>query len=228
MQFRQLGHSGLKVPVLSFGAATFGGGNEFFKAWGDTDVKEATRLIDICLDRGVNFFDTANIYSRGQSEEILGAAIGKKRDQVLISTKATFAMGDGPNDKGSSRYQLIKQCEDSLKRLKTDHIDVYFMHGFDALTPIQEVLSALDDLVKSGKIRYIGCSNFSGWHLMKSLSISERYGWSRYICHQAYYSLIGREFEWELMPLGLDQKVGTMVWSPLGWGRLTEIGRAHV
>lgn len=221
MQFRQLGHSGLKVPVLSFGAATFGGGNEFFKAWGDTDVKEATRLIDICLDRGVNFFDTANVYSRGQSEEILGAAIGKKRDQVLISTKATFAMGDGPNDKGSSRYQLIKQCEDSLKRLKTDHIDVYFMHGFDALTPIEEVLSALDDLVKSGKVRYIGCSNFSGWHLMKSLSVSERYGWSRYISHQAYYSLIGREFEWELMPLGLDQKVGTMVWSPLGWGRLT-------
>ncbi|MCA9802898.1 MAG: aldo/keto reductase [Cyanobacteria bacterium HKST-UBA02] len=221
MEFRQLGGSGLKVPVLSFGTGTFGGSTELFKAWGETDVKEATRLVDICLDAGVNFFDTADIYSRGMSEEILGQAIGKRRNDVLISTKATFRMGDGPNDRGSSRHHLIKACEDSLRRLNTDYIDVYFMHGFDAVTPVEEVLSTLDTLVKSGKVRYIGCSNFSGWHLMKSLSVSEKYGWTKYVSHQAYYSLIGREFEWELMPLAVDQRVGTMVWSPLGWGRLT-------
>lgn len=221
MEFRQLGASGLKVPVISFGTGTFGGGTELFKAWGKTDVKEATRLVDICLDAGVNFFDTADIYSRGMSEEILGQAVGKRRNDVLISTKATFRMGDGPNDLGSSRHHLIKACEDSLQRLGTDYIDLYFMHGFDAVTPVEEVLSTLDTLVKSGKVRYIGCSNFSGWHLMKSLATSERYGWSRYVSHQAYYSLIGREFEWELMPLAVDQRVGTMVWSPLGWGRLT-------
>lgn len=226
MEHRQLGYSGLKVPVLSFGAATFGGGNEFFKEWGSTDVKEATRLVDMCLDAGVNFFDTADIYSVGMAEEILGKAIGKRRKDVLISTKATFPMSDKPNDTGSSRYHLISACEDSLRRLGTDYIDIYFMHGFDALTPVEETLSTLDTLVKSGKVRYIGCSNFSGWHLMKSLAVSEKYGWTKYVSHQAYYSLIGREFEWELMPLGLDQKVGTMVWSPLGWGRLTgKIGR---
>jgi len=221
MEFRQLGGSGLKVPVLSFGAATFGGGGELFKAWGDSDVNEATRLVDLCLDAGVNFFDTADIYSRGMSEEILGKAIGKRRDKTLISTKATFKMDDGPNDLGSSRHHLIKAVDASLKRLGTDYIDIYHMHGFDALTPVEEVLSTLDNLVQSGKVRYIGCSNFSGWHLMKSLNTSEKYGWSKYISHQAYYSLIGREYEWELMPLAIDQKVGTMVWSPLGWGRLT-------
>jgi aryl-alcohol dehydrogenase-like predicted oxidoreductase len=221
MEFRQLGYSGLKVPALCFGTGTFGGKGELFKAWGSTDVKEAKKLIDICLDAGVNFFDTANIYSSGASEEILGEAVGSKRENLLISTKATFRAGDGANDLGSSRYHLIKSCEESLRRLKTDYIDVYHMHGFDALTPVEEVLSTLDDLVKSGKVRYIGCSNFSGWHLMKSLDISKKYGWSRYVSHQAYYSLIGREYEWELMPLALDQKVGTMVWSPLGWGRLT-------
>jgi aryl-alcohol dehydrogenase-like predicted oxidoreductase len=221
MEFRQLGYSGLKVPVLSYGAATFGGGGDFFKAWGETDVKEATRLVDICLEHGVNFFDTADIYSYGMSEEILGAAVKGRRDEVLISTKATFKMSDEPNNIGSSRYHLIRACDDSLRRLKTDYIDIYHMHGFDALTPVEEVLSTLDDLVTAGKVRYIGCSNFSGWHLMKSLDISRQYGWSRYVSNQAYYSLIGREFEWELMPLGLDQKVATMVWSPLGWGRLT-------
>ncbi len=221
MEFRQLGYSGLMVPVLSFGTGTFGGKGELFKAWGSTDVKEAQTLIDICLEAGCNFFDTADIYSNGVSEEILGAAIGSKRNDLLISTKATFNMGNGPNDKGSSRYHLIRACEASLRRLRTDYIDVYHMHGFDALTPIEEVLSALDNLVTSGKVRYIGCSNFSGWHLMKSLDISKCYGWSRYVSHQAYYSLIGREYEWELMPLALDQRVATMVWSPLGWGRLT-------
>ncbi|MBB6269885.1 aryl-alcohol dehydrogenase-like predicted oxidoreductase [Pedobacter cryoconitis] len=221
MEYRQLGASGLKVPVLSFGTATFGGGNEFFKAWGSTQVEEASRLINLCLDAGVNLFDTANVYSNGLSEEILGQALKGLRDQVLISTKATFSMGDGPNDLGSSRFHLIKQCEDSLKRLNTDHIDIYHMHGFDANTPVEETLKTLENLVESGKVRYIACSNFSGWHLMKSLSVSERYGWSRYIAHQAYYSLLDREFEWELMPLGIDQKVGTIVWSPLASGRLS-------
>jgi aryl-alcohol dehydrogenase-like predicted oxidoreductase len=221
MEFRILGHSGLKVPVLSLGTGTFGGANEFFRAWGNSGVDEATRLVDICLEAGVNMFDTADIYSDGESEKVLGGAIAGRRDKVLISTKATFKVGLGPNDVGSSRYHLIRACEASLRRLKTDYIDLYQMHGFDALTPVEETLSALNDLVHSGKVRYIGCSNFSGWHLMKSLDVSERYGWTRYIAHQAYYSLIGREYEWELMPLGLDQGVGCVVWSPLGWGRLT-------
>jgi aryl-alcohol dehydrogenase-like predicted oxidoreductase len=226
MEFRQLGHSGLKVPVLSFGTGTFGGRGDFFSAWGNSDVAEATRLVDICLEAGVNFFDTADVYSQGASEEILGKAVAGRRSSVLISTKATFRMGEGPNDLGSSRYHLIQACEASLRRLHTDYIDVYHLHGFDQITPIEETLKTLDTLIQSGKVRYIACSNFSGWHLMKSLAISERYGWSRYVAHQAYYSLIGREYEWELMPLAIDQKVGTIVWSPLGWGRLTgKIGR---
>jgi aryl-alcohol dehydrogenase-like predicted oxidoreductase len=221
MEYRQLGYSGLKVPVLSYGAATFGGGTEFFKAWGGSDVAEATRLVDICLDAGVNLFDTADVYSLGVSEEILGKAIAGKRNRVLISTKATFRMADGPNELGSSRYHLIQSCEASLRRLGIDTIDIYHMHGFDALTPVEETLKTLDTLVQSGKVRYIACSNFSGWHLMKSLSVSERYGWARYVAHQVYYSLLNREYEWELMPLGLDQKVSALIWSPLGWGRLT-------
>ena len=221
MEFRQLGDSGLKVPVLSFGTGTFGGKGEFFNAWGNTDVTEATRLVDICIEAGVNFFDTADVYSKGASEEILGKAIAGRRNSVLISTKATFAMSDEPNDVGSSRYHLIRECEASLRRLGTDYIDIYHLHGFDQLTPVEEALRTLDTLVESGKVRYIACSNFSGWHLMKSLAVSERYGWTKYVAHQAYYSLIGREFEWELMPLAIDQKIGTIVWSPLGWGRLT-------
>ncbi len=221
MESRQFGYCGLKVPVLCFGTGTFGGKGEIFKAWGSTDVQEATRLVDICLEAGCNFFDTADIYSSGASEEILGEAVRSRRQDVLISTKATFPTGTGPNDLGSSRHHLLRACEASLRRLKTDYIDVYHLHGFDAVTPIEEVLSTLDDLVRSGKVRYIACSNFSGWHLMKSLDISRQYGWVRYSAHQAYYSLIGREYEWELMPLALDQKVATMVWSPLGWGRLT-------
>lgn len=221
MEYRLLGGSGLKVPVLSFGAATFGGGTPFFRAWGQTDVAEATRLVDICLEAGVTLFDTADIYSKGLSEEILGKAIENRRDQVLISTKATFRMSDTPNDIGSSRFHLIRSCEASLRRLNTDYIDIYTMHGFDAQTPVEETLRTLDDLVQSGKVRYIACSNFSGWHLMKSLAVSEKYGWSRYVAHQAYYSLIGREYEWELMPLALDQKIGTIVWSPLAGGYLT-------
>jgi aryl-alcohol dehydrogenase-like predicted oxidoreductase len=223
MEFRTLGRSGLKVPVLSFGTGTFGGGNEFFKAWGASDVAEATRLVDVCLEAGVNLFDTADVYSDGLSETILGKAIAGRRDEVLISTKATFRMGNqtGPNDLGSSRHHLIRACEASLRRLGTDYIDIYHLHGFDALSPVEEVLSTLNQLVVSGKVRYIACSNFSGWHLMKSLAVADRYGWARYVGHQIYYSLIGREYEWELMPLALDQGVGALVWSPLGWGRLT-------
>jgi aryl-alcohol dehydrogenase-like predicted oxidoreductase len=221
MEHRQLGRSGLKVPALSFGTATFGGAGEFFSRWGHSDVAEATRLVVVCLDAGVNFFDTADGYSGGASEEILGRALKGRRSRALISTKATFPTGDGPNDKGSSRYHLVRACEASLRRLGTDHIDLYFMHGFDALTPVDETLRALDDLVRAGKVGYIGASNFSGWQLMKALATSERYGLARYVVYQGYYSLIGRHYEWELMPLGLDQGVACMVWSPLGWGRLT-------
>ena len=221
MEYRQLGGAGLKVPVLTFGTATFGGGNDFFKTWGSTQTAEATRLVDFCIDAGVNFFDCADTYSDGLAEEILGKAVNKKRAKVLISTKGTFPMGTGPNDMGSSRYHIIEACESSLKRLSTDYIDVYHMHGFDGNTPVEETLRALDDLVQAGKVRYIACSNFSGWHLMKSLAISDRYGWNRYVAHQVYYSLTSREYEWELMPLGLDQKVGALVWSPLAAGLLT-------
>lgn len=216
-----LGGSGLKVPVLSLGTATFGGGNEFFRGWGSTQVAEATRLIDVALDAGVTLFDTADTYSAGLSEEILGKAIGSRRDQVLIATKANGRTEPGANGLGSSRHHLIRACEASLRRLGTDYIDIYQLHGFDAQTPIEEVLRTLDDLVRSGKVRYIGCSNFSGWHLMKSLAISEKYGLERYVSHQAFYSLVGRDFEWELMPLALDQRVGTLVWSPLAGGRLS-------
>jgi aryl-alcohol dehydrogenase-like predicted oxidoreductase len=221
MEFRQLGRSGLKVPVLSFGTGTFGGQGEFFKTWGATDVAQATRMVDRCLDAGLNFFDTADIYSRGASEEILGAAIKGRREQVLIASKGTFPMGDGPNDKGSSRHHLRSALEASLRRLGSDYLDVYFMHAFDALTPVEETLRTLDDFVREGKVRYLGCSNFSGWQVMKSLAASERHGLERYVSYQGYYSLIGRDYEWELMPLSLDQGLGTMVWSPLGWGRLT-------
>jgi aryl-alcohol dehydrogenase-like predicted oxidoreductase len=221
MEYRQLGNSGLRVPVLSFGTGTFGGGTEFFKAWGTTEVQDATRIVNLCVDAGVTMFDTANVYSRGIAEEILGKAITGLRNKILISTKATFPMTGQENDYGSSRFNLIKSCEESLRRMNVDHIDIYHMHGFDATTPIDETLSTLNTLIQSGKIRYIACSNFSGWHLMKSLSISERYGWSKYVAQQSLYTLINRDFEWELMPLGIDQKIGTIVWSPLASGLLT-------
>jgi aryl-alcohol dehydrogenase-like predicted oxidoreductase len=221
MDYRRLGSSGLKIPALTFGTGTFGGINDFWKGFGASDVAHATRMVDICLEHGVTLFDTADVYSRGASEEILGKALGSRRPRVLISTKATFRMGDGANDIGSSRQHLIAACEASLRRLGTDVIDLYHLHGFDAQTPVEETLYTLETLVKSGKVRYIACSNFSGWHLMKSLAVSDRRGWARYVAHQVYYSLLSRELEWELMPLGLDQGVGTLVWSPLGWGRLT-------
>ncbi|MGO4502968.1 MULTISPECIES: aldo/keto reductase [unclassified Dyella] len=221
MEYRHLGASGFKVPVLSFGTGTFGGKGEFFGAWGNTDVAEAKRLVDVCLDAGLTMFDSADIYSEGAAESVLGEAIKGRRDRVLISTKATFRSGEDPNDVGSSRFHLLKACDAALKRLGTDYIDLFQLHGFDAKTPVEETLSTLDDLVRAGKIRYIGVSNFSGWHLMKSLAVADRYGYSRYVANQAYYSLIGRDYEWEQMPLGIDQGVGAVVWSPLGWGRLT-------
>ncbi|RYE53398.1 MAG: aldo/keto reductase [Sphingobacteriales bacterium] len=221
MEYRFLGASGLEVPVLSFGTATFGGKNEFFKAWGSTQAEEATRLVQICLEAGVNMFDTADVYSEGLAEEVLGKAIaGIQRDKLILSTKATFPFGQGPNNQGSSRLHLLKQVEGSLQRLGTDYIDIYHMHGFDGNTPVEETLRTLDDLIQSGKVRYIAASNFSGWHLMKSLSVSDRYGWNKYVGHQVYYSLANREYEWELMPLALDQKVGGIIWSPLAAGRL--------
>ena len=221
MEQRYLGASGFKVPVLSFGTGTFGGKGEFFEAWGATDVAEARRLIDICLDAGVSMFDSADIYSGGSSEAVLGEAIKGKRDKVIISTKATFRFNDEPNNVGSSRFHLIQAVDAALKRLQTDYIDLFQLHGFDAKTPVAEVLSTLDDLVRAGKIRYTGVSNFSGWHLMKSQDVADRYGYPRYVANQAYYSLVGRDYEWELMPLGLDQGLGAVVWSPLGWGRRT-------
>lgn len=221
MDYNRLGASGLKVPALSFGAGTFGGSGPLFGAWGDTDAKEARRLVDICLEAGVNLFDTADVYSAGASEEVLGEAIKGRRDKVLISTKTALPMGDGPYDSGSSRSRLIRSVEDALRRLGTDHIDILQLHAFDAGTPIEEVLATLDDLVRAGKVRYVGVSNFSGWQVMKSLALAEKHNWPRYVAHQVYYSLVGRDYEWELMPLGANQGVGALVWSPLGWGRLT-------
>jgi aryl-alcohol dehydrogenase-like predicted oxidoreductase len=221
MEYRKLGNSGFLVPALSLGTGTFGGGNDFFRAWGSTDVEGARRLIDLCLDAGVTMFDSADIYSDGLAEEILGKAIAGRRDRVLISTKATFRSGPGPNDVGSSRFHLTRAIESALARLGTDYIDLFQLHGFDALTPVEETLQTLDDFVRAGKIRYLGVSNFSGWHLQKSLDVAARYGLARYVAHQAYYSLVGRDYEWELMPLGIDAGVSCVVWSPLGWGRLT-------
>ena len=221
MEYRRLGRSGFNVPVLSFGTGTFGGKGKLFAAWGTTDTAEARRLLDICLDAGVSMFDTADVYSAGESERILGEAMKGKRDRSLVSTKATFRSGEGINDVGSSRQHLLATVDAQLKRLQTDYIDLFQLHAYDAMTPPEEVLSTLDTLVRAGKIRYVGVSNFSGWHLMKALSVADKYGYPRYVANQTYYSLIGREYEWELMPLGLEEGIGAVVWSPLGWGRLT-------
>ncbi|KAF1687229.1 aldo/keto reductase [Pseudoxanthomonas broegbernensis] len=222
MEYRYLGRSGFRVPALSFGTGTFGGSGALFSSWGSTDVAQARRLVDICLDAGLNMFDSADVYSRGAAEQILGEAIkGRPRDALILSTKATFRAGEGENQVGSSRHHLIHAVDAALRRLGTDYIDLFQLHGFDAQPPVEEVLSTLDNLVRAGKIRYLGVSNFSGWQLMKSLAAADRHGWTRYVAHQAYYSLVGRDYEWELMPLAADQGVGAVVWSPLGWGRLT-------
>ena len=221
MEYRFLGRSGLQVSALSFGTMTFGGG-EYFKHMGNAQVDDARRLIDICLEAGVNLFDTADVYSQGRSEEVLGAAIGhERREKVLIATKAFARMGPGLHDVGTSRQHLIMACENSLRRLGTDTIDLYQVHGFDSLTPVEETLSALDQLVRQGKVRYVGCSNFSGWHLMKSLAIAERQSLERFASQQVYYTLLARELEYELIPLGLDQQIGILVWSPLSFGLLS-------
>jgi aryl-alcohol dehydrogenase-like predicted oxidoreductase len=221
MEYRYLGRSGFKVPELGFGTGTFGGKGPLFSAWGKTGVEEARRLIDICLEAGVTLFDTADVYSDGQSEEILGAALEGKRERAIVSTKIGLRNGAGENDAGVSRHHIIRGVEASLERLGTDYIDLLQVHQFDAMTPVESVMSALDDLVRAGKVRYIGASNYSGWQLVKSLAAADRYGYARFVANQAYYSLIGRDYEWELMPAGLDQGLGAIVWSPLGWGRLT-------
>ena len=221
MEHRYLGRSGFKVPVLGFGAGTFGGKGPLFSAWGNTGVEQARRLVDLCLEAGVTLFDTADVYSDGASEEVLGAAVAGRRDQVILSTKVSLRSGEGANDVGASRHHLVRAVERSLRRLGTDYIDLLQLHHFDAMTPVEQVMATLDDLMRSGKVRYIGASNYSGWQLMKSLAAADRYGYSRFVANQTYYSLIGRDYEWELMPLGQDQGLGALVWSPLGWGRLT-------
>ncbi|MEO9902924.1 aldo/keto reductase [Nisaea sp.] len=221
MEYRQLGASGLKVPALSFGAGTFGGRGPLFSHWGTSGFEEARRLVDLCLEAGVNLFDTADVYSEGASEEVLGQAIKGRRNEILLSTKMSLPMGDGPNDAGSSRSRLIDGVEAALRRLGVDHLDLLQLHAFDAFTPVEEVLATLDQLVRAGKLRYVGVSNFAGWQVMKSLAAADRNGWPRYVAHQVYYSLVGRDYEWDLMPLGQDQGLGALVWSPLGWGRLT-------
>lgn len=229
MEYRLFGNTGMRVPVLSLGTGTFGGTNEFFKRWGTTDVVEASRLIDISLDHGLNFFDTANVYSLGASEEILGRALKGRRHQAFISTKVNYQMGDGPNDRGSSRIHIMHQIDASLKRLNTDYVDVYFIHGIDTDTPVEETLYVLDELVRSGKVRYLGVSNHTAWQVMKALAIADSRGLQKYAVYQGYYSIIGRDYEWELKPLFEDQRIGLMVWSPLGWGRLTgKIRRGQV
>jgi aryl-alcohol dehydrogenase-like predicted oxidoreductase len=228
MEYRQLGSSGLRVPALSFGAGTFGGQGPLFSAWGRSDAAEARRLIDICLDAGLTLFDTADVYSGGASEEILGQAIQGRRDDVLVSTKTGLPIGDGPQDWGVSRARLIRAVEDALRRLKTDYIDLLQLHAFDASTPTEELMGTLDRLIAAGKIRYAGVSNYPGWQLMKAQAIADRHGWPPLVAHQVYYSLIGRAYEADLMPVGADQGVGALVWSPLGWGRLTgKIGRGR-
>jgi aryl-alcohol dehydrogenase-like predicted oxidoreductase len=221
MDQRFLGRSGFRVPVLGFGAGTFGGKGPLFSAWGNTDAAGARRIVDICLDAGISLFDTADVYSDGASETILGSAVKGRRDRVILSTKLSLRVGDGPNQVGSSRHHLVTATDAALKRLDTDYIDILQLHAFDAMTPVEQVLHTLDDLVRAGKVRYVGVSNFSGWQLMKSLAAADRLGLPRYVVQQTYYSLAGRDYEWELMPLGLDQGVGAIVWSPLGWGRLT-------
>jgi len=221
MEYRQLGNSGLRVPALSFGAGTFGGRGPLFGAWGTIDAREASRMIDISLEAGLNMFDSADVYSDGASEQVLGEAIKGRRNKIILSTKLALPVGDGPNDFGTSRHRLITVTEAALKRLGTDYIDLLQLHAFDAFTPVEEVLSTLNDLVRAGKLRYIGVSNFAGWQIMKSLAVSDRLGYSRYVAHQVYYSLVGRDYEWDLMPLAQDQGLGALVWSPLGWGRLT-------
>ena len=220
MEYRQLGASGLRVSALGLGTMTFGGRDRFANV-GTTDLAAATRQVDLCLDAGINFFDTADVYSAGPSEEILGAALKGRRDRVVLATKARMPMGDGPNDAGLSRHHLIASCEASLRRLGVDHIDLYQVHEWDGVTPVEETLHALDTLVTSGKVRYVGCSNFAGWQMTKALGVSDRLGYQRYVSQQVYYSLQSRDAEYEIIPAAVDQGVGILVWSPLAGGLLS-------
>ncbi|TKB81619.1 MAG: aldo/keto reductase, partial [Mesorhizobium sp.] len=225
MEYRTLGRSGLKVSTLTMGTMTFGGGGAF-SAVGKTDLDEARRMIDLCIDAGINVIDTANVYSNGVSEEIIGEALGgKRKGDVLIASKARMRIGKGPNDEGLSRYHLIRECERSLKRLRTDVIDIYFLHEWDGLTPLEETIAALDTLVAQGKVRYVGCSNYSGWQVMKGLGISDRHHQPRFVTQQIHYTLEAREAEYELLPISVDQGLGVLVWSPLAGGLLS--GKYH-
>ena len=220
MDYRQLGNSGLRVSALTLGTMTFGGrGN--FAAVGSTDVAGARRQVDLCLDRGINFIDTADVYSDGLSEDIVGEVLKDRRDRALLATKARMPMGEGPNDAGLSRHHLIASCEASLRRLQVDHIDLYQVHEWDGQTPLEETIEALDSLVRSGKVRYVGASNYSGRQLMKALGVAERHGYQRFVTQQIYYSLQARDAEYELLPLAVDEGVGILVWSPLGGGLLS-------
>jgi aryl-alcohol dehydrogenase-like predicted oxidoreductase len=220
MKYRQLGYTGLRVSELALGTMTFGGQGKFAYV-GTTEVEEARRIVDVAIDRGINFIDTADIYSAGRSEEILGEVLTGRRDEIVLATKARFAMGTGQNDAGLSRRYLIRACEASLRRLKTDYIDLYQVHQRDGITPMEETLDALDTLVHQGKVRYIGVSNHSAWHVMKALGISERRGLQRYVTQQVYYSLLDRDVEYELVPLSIEEKMGILVWSPLAGGLLS-------
>lgn len=220
MQYRTLGQSGLRVSAFAMGTFTFGGRGPFAMV-GAQGPEEAPRLVDLCLDHGVNLFDTADMYSAGLSEEILGAILKGRRDRVLIASKARMPMGDGPNEQGTSRHHLIRACEASLKRLGTDYIDIYHMHEWDGITPVEEMMETLDTLTRQGKIRYVGCSNFSGWQVMKSLAAADRAGGVRFVTQQIHYTLEAREAEYELLPLSVDQGLGVTVWSPLAAGLLT-------
>jgi aryl-alcohol dehydrogenase-like predicted oxidoreductase len=220
MEYRQLGRSGLRVSTLAMGTATFGGAGEFAK-WGDSDVDEARTQIDMCLDAGVNLVDTADIYSAGLSEEIVGQAVKGRRDRLLLSTKVRMPTGRGPNEAGLSRHHILRAAEDSLRRLDVEHIDLYHVHEWDGQTPLEETLEALDTLVRSGKVRYLGVSNYAGWQLMKALAVSDAHGYQRFVSNQIYYSLESRDAEYELLPLSVDQGLGVLVWSPLAGGLLT-------
>ncbi|MDA8287988.1 MAG: aldo/keto reductase [Actinomycetota bacterium] len=220
MEYRQLGGSGLRVSALALGTMTFGGRGQF-AAVGDVEVDEARRIVDRAIEAGINLIDTADVYSEGRSEEIVGEVLKGRRDEVVLATKARFPVGSGPNDAGLSRGHLMRACEASLRRLRTDYLDLYQVHERDGVTPTEETLEALDTLVAQGKVRYVGCSNFSAWHVMKSLGVSERRGLQRYVSQQIYYSLLDREAEYELVPLSIDEGVGILVWSPLAGGLLS-------
>jgi aryl-alcohol dehydrogenase-like predicted oxidoreductase len=220
MEYRQLGRSGLRVSLHVLGTMTFGGVGFFAKA-GTSEVKDARRIIDLAVDHGVNLLDTANMYSSGRSEEIIGEIMEGRSSHILIASKVRMATGKGPNEGGLSRFHIIEECHKSLKRLRRDHIDLYFLHEWDGATPVEEMMEALDSLIKAGKVRYIGCSNFSGWHLMKTLMACDRHNLHRFVCQQIHYTLEAREAEYELVPIALDQGVAVMVWSPLAGGLLS-------